>query len=100
MAEQRGKVVGPAERAGGVGRGAVAADIGGDHPVLGGQGRDLGVEDAVVGEAGVQQDHRVAGPGVAVGEVAVGGGEEAQIRSSIHDNQGVMWLSTLATEVS
>lgn len=69
----------------------MAAYVQGDHPVLGGEGRDLGVPDPVVDVTGVEEDHQVPRTGVEVGEVAVGGREGAQFRSNCHDNQGVIF---------
>ncbi|SCD81611.1 hypothetical protein GA0115245_11816 [Streptomyces sp. di188] len=90
VAQQRGQVVGPAERRGGVGGEPVATRVGGDDPVPLSEEGHVVVPDPVVEEAGVQQDDEVTGARVAVGEVAVGGREEAEIRGISHDNQGVM----------
>ncbi len=101
VVEESGDVVGRAEGPGGVGGGAVAAGVGHHDPVGGGEGGYLGVPHAVVQEAAVQQHQGGAGAtGVAVGEVAVAGGEETEVRVSTHDNQRVIFCANMATEVS
>ncbi|GAA2489184.1 hypothetical protein GCM10010276_30040 [Streptomyces longisporus] len=69
----------------------MAAYVRGDHPVLGSEGRYLVVPDAVVDVPRVEEDDEITGAGVEVGEVTVGGGEETNVRSTIHDNQGVIF---------
>lgn len=61
----------------------MAARVGGDHPVPLGEDAHVVVPHPVVDKAGVEQHDEVAGAGVAVGEIAVGGREGTEVEAPV-----------------